>query len=281
MANLSELKSQIANTQDTNKITKAMEMVATSKFKKLSKRVLCMQDYIRDTYKLFVDIIANTSQSQYMCKEGFEPGKTLWILVGSNLGLCGGYNSNAIKLAKKHIKDDDDFVVVGNKMRNFCRAENLNIVNEFLSVDEKFTIQDVTDGLTTDLISAYNNGSIQSIKILYTKFINNVTFEETVLDILPIVKLKKPADRVAEVIFEPSASEILKGSISFYLSTIIFGSIMESQLSENASRRQAMDNASKNGKDLVDELKSQFNRKRQENITQEITEIVAGSTAQQ
>ncbi|QHX35608.1 F0F1 ATP synthase subunit gamma [Spiroplasma sp. TIUS-1] len=280
MANLSELKSQIANTQDTNKITKAMEMVATSKFKKLSNRVLSMQDYIRDTYKLFVDIIANTSQSQYMCDEGFKPGKTLWILVGSNLGLCGGYNSNAIKLAKKHINKNDDFVVVGNKMRNFCRAENLNIVNEFLSVDEKFTIQDVTDGLTADLISAYNNETIQSIKIIYTKFINNVTFEETVLDILPIVKLKKPSSN-SEVIFEPSASEILKSSISFYLSTIIFGSIMESQLSEQASRRQAMDNASKNGKDLVEELKSQFNRKRQENITQEITEIVAGSTAQQ
>ncbi|WP_338983616.1 ATP synthase F1 subunit gamma [Spiroplasma endosymbiont of Othius punctulatus] len=279
MANLSELKNQIARTQDTNKITKAMEMVATSKFKKLSSKVLGMQDYMRDTYKLFVDIIANTSDSQYMCNSDFVPKKTLWILVGSNLGLCGGYNSNAIKLAKKHISKTDDYVIVGNKMRNFCKAENLNVVNQFLSVDENFTIQDVTAELTADMIAAYNSGSIQSIKILYTKFINNVTFEETVLDILPIVKKENLTNR-NEFLFEPSASEILKSSINFYLSTIVFGSIMESHLSEQASRRQAMDNASKNGKDLVDELKSQFNRKRQENITQEITEIVAGASAQ-
>ncbi|WP_339022841.1 ATP synthase F1 subunit gamma [Spiroplasma endosymbiont of Crioceris asparagi] len=279
MPNLSEFKTQITRVQDINKITKAMELVSTSKLKKLGKKVVDMQEYISEVYKMFVRIIDNSDNSKYLFNKKKEYKNPVWIVIGSNLGLCGGYNSNIIKLAKKNISKSDNVITVGTKMTNFFKGNNYNVFEQILNVDENFSIKSLTQ-LTSDLISKYNNEEIDAIKILYTKFINNATFQETVLDLIPIIRKEneiKDQKSEKEILFEPDASTILEMNMGFYVNTIIYGSIMESQLSEHASRRIAMEAASKNGKELYEEYKSLYNKKRQEGITQEIIEIVAGS----
>src|SRR5699024_8870089 len=136
--------------------------------------------------------------------------------------------------------------------------------------------------IATEVLSMYNSGEFDEIKLAYTKFINSVTMEPTLLRIFPIIKIddkkeasKEPSGPVAPLTFEPDPESVLASSVSLYLNTIIFGTFIESQLSEQASRRTAMEAATKNGKELKSSLSLLYNRRRQAAITQEITEIVS------
>lgn len=132
-----------------------------------------------------------------------------------------------------------------------------------------------------EIMEAYSDGKFDEIQLAYTKFVNNATFTPAMLPVFPIVKNEKIANTAAnEITFEPSAEVILETMVSLYLNTVLFGTMIESQVSEQASRRTAMENATNNGQELVHDLSIKFNRERQAAITQEINEIVSGANAQ-
>ncbi|AKX33717.1 F0F1 ATP synthase subunit gamma [Spiroplasma litorale] len=278
MANLSELKNELRSTKDIGKITGAMELVATAKLKKISKRLGNTQSYLKEVYEVFNYIISHTSDSKFMRKKDQEIKKTLWIIIGSNLGLCGGYNSNIIKLFKKNVKQTDLVLPIGNKIFNYSKANNYNIYKKLSNIDVDFSNEQSRE-LSIWLLENYLKKEFDSIKIIYTKFINNVTFDATILDMLPIESPKEKKDN-DDLVLEPDGSTVLQTSVTMYLNTILFGTIIESQVSEQASRRMAMESATKNGKEIAEKLSILYNRKRQEGITQEISEIVGGANAQ-
>lgn len=283
MPNLSGLKTEIASVNDIGKITGAMELVATAKLKRVGKRATEIKQYVSEVYEVFNEIISQTDNSIYLKKsaDGFK--KTLWVVVNSNLGLCGGYNSNMNKMIKPMIKKDDEVLAIGNKAVSFYTNNKFKIKDKVLDVDVNFDSNQARE-IATRLLECYNSGEFDEIQLAYTKFINNVTFEPTTLRIFPIVKEKKDsttdAAPTASLDFEPDAETVLKSSVSLYVNTIIYGTFIESQLSEQASRRTAMEAATKNGKELKDNLSILYNRKRQDAITQEISEIVSGANAQ-
>ncbi|AHI52401.1 ATP synthase F1 subunit gamma [Spiroplasma culicicola] len=278
MANLSELKSQISSVNDIGKITGAMELVATAKLKRISKRVGDIHQYLEEVYNVFNYIINHSEDSIYLKKPNQEIKKTLWVVISSNLGLCGGYNSNIFKLINNKIKSNDEVVAIGSKILSHCNSNNLKVKKSLLDVDVNFT-SDQAKNLASDLLSIYSQGEVDAINIVYTKFINNATFEPSIINLFPIIK-DKTVTSSEDILLEPDPETILATSVSLYLNTIIFGTILESQLSEQASRRTAMEAATKNGKELSHTLNIAYNRKRQENITQEISEIVGGANAQ-
>ncbi|ASP27824.1 F0F1 ATP synthase subunit gamma [Spiroplasma corruscae] len=278
MANLSELKNELRSTKDIGKITGAMELVATAKLKKISKRLGNIQSYLNDVYEIFNYIITHTNDSKYMKKKGKEPDNILWIVIGSNLGLCGGYNSNIIKLVKKHVSKNDLIIPIGTKVLNFAKFNNYNIYKSLTNIDVDFSNEQSRE-LSIWLLENYLKNEFGAIRIIYTKFINNVTFDATVLNMLPIEVPKDDKDH-DDLTLEPNAEIVLQTSVSMYLNTILFGTIIESQVSEQASRRMAMESATKNGKEIAEKLGILYNRKRQEGITQEISEIVGGANAQ-
>ncbi|AHI53465.1 F0F1 ATP synthase subunit gamma [Spiroplasma sabaudiense Ar-1343] len=280
MANLSNLKSEIANVKDIGKITSAMELVATAKLKRVAKRVNEIKAYVTEVYQVFNEIISSTDKSIFLANPAKKIAKTLWIVINSNLGLAGGYNSNINKMVLKNMKPQDEILAIGGKAVNFFKENKKQINGSILDVDVNFT-NDHARKISVEILAKFTNEEFDEIQIAYTKFINNVTFEPTLLQLFPIVKIENSkAIRVAETIFEPSAEEVLEASVMLYINTIIFGTIIESQVSEQASRRMAMENATKNGKELSDNLSIVYNRKRQNTITQEITEIVSGANAQ-
>ncbi|AGR41759.1 ATP synthase F1 subunit gamma [Spiroplasma diminutum] len=280
MPNLSELKSEINNINDIGKITGAMELVATAKLKKISKRMGSIQTYLNEVYDIFNYIISHSEDSIYLKKPNQVSNKTLWIVIGSNLGLCGGYNSNIFKTLKPLInKQTDNVIAIGSKVVSFCKANNIEIKEQYTDIDVDFS-NEQSRKMSVNLLNYFVQKEFDEIKIVYTKFINNVTFEPKVLDMFPIEKKEEDNEIHQDVILEPDPETVLTTSVSMYLNTILFGTIIESQVSEQANRRMAMEAANKNGKEISENLSVLFNRKRQENITQEISEIIGGANAQ-
>ncbi|ATZ17723.1 ATP synthase F1 subunit gamma [Mesoplasma melaleucae] len=279
MANLSNLKTEILNTRDIGKITNAMQLVASAKLRRIGKKVTETQEYVFEVYSIFNEIIKHSSESIYLKNSTNDIKKTLWVVVNSNLGLCGGYNTNVNKLVISNFKKEDQIYAIGSKAVSAYNSKKLKIKNECASVDIDFTLEQAKQ-IGNELLSYYSSGEFDEIQIVYTKFINNVTFEPTILRVFPIIK-----DDTQEITsssyysFEPSAEEVLNNAVTLYLSTIIFGTIVESQVSEQASRRLAMENATNNGKELEYNLSIKYNRERQASITQEISEIVSGANA--
>lgn len=278
MANLSKLKIQIKLVKNIQKITGAMELVATAKLKKISKRIGDINQYLSNVYDVFNYIVLNTENSIYLKKENVENKKTLWVIVSSNLGLCGGYNSNIFKLINDKIKPWDQVFAIGNKAINYCKSKKISVKKEISNIDVDFNA-DQASYIASDLLAWYTQNEIDAIKIVYTKFINNILFEPSILDIFPIIKTDSATNK-EDILLEPDAETVMETSVLLYLNTIIFGAILESQVSEQASRRIAMEAANKNGKDQIKALSILYNRKRQETITQEISEIVGGANAQ-
>ncbi len=281
MAQTANIKSRINSINSISKITKAMELVSTAKLKKISKNVWKIKEYSIEVYNIFNDIINETEKSEYLVSGNFISKKVLWIIINSNIGLCGGYNLNVNKLVMNSISNNDDIYAIGakaksyftNRKKNILFAEDVNI--NFSNEDAKRISLFIHD----QFIAKKYDG----IKIVYTKFINSINFEPKILDILPIIKkpTQKKDDKLKPLVdFDPSVEIILKESIILYLSTIIYGAIIESQVSEHTSRRIAMENATNNASDLNEKLTLEYNRKRQDGITQEITEIISGSDAQ-
>ncbi|ARU90960.1 F0F1 ATP synthase subunit gamma [Spiroplasma clarkii] len=279
MINLSALKGRIALVKDIQKITGAMELVATAKLKRLSKRIGDIHQYLAGVYDVFNFIISNTEDSIYLKKIDVPIKKTLWVVITSNLGLCGGYNSNIFKLVTENLSLNDEVVAIGSKAINFCNSKKIKIKKELTDLDVNFSA-DEASYIASDILTWFTQKETDAVKIIYTKFINNATFEPSIIDVFPIVKKEEHASHREDIILEPDADIVMETSVSLYLNTIIFGTILESMVSEQASRRVAMEAATKNGKDLSKSLSILYNRRRQENITQEISEIVAGADAQ-
>ncbi|WP_338972416.1 ATP synthase F1 subunit gamma [Spiroplasma endosymbiont of Panorpa germanica] len=281
MPNLSNLKAEIANVKDIGKITSAMELVATAKLKRVAKRISEVKVYVAEVYQVFNEIISSSQKSIYLAEANKKFNKTLWVVINSNLGLAGGYNSNVNKKVLKQMKEKDEVLAIGQKAVNYFKEHKKIIHDQILDVDVNFTNNRARE-ISAEILAKYNNELFDEIQICYTKFINNVTFEPTLLRLFPIVK--KNDDQLVKTksltTFEPSADEVLEASVMMYINTIVFGTIIESQVSEQASRRTAMESATKNGGELQEELSILYNRKRQDAITQEITEIVGGANAQ-
>lgn len=283
MPNLSGLKNDISSVNDIGKITGAMELVATAKLKRVAKRIGEIKTYVAEVYDVFNEIISETENSIYLKKtaEGFK--KTLWVVVNSNLGLCGGYNSNINKMVLPKVKSDDEILAVGSKAISFYTNNRKKLKDTISYLDVDFNNEQARE-IANDILSYYNSGEFDEIQLAYTKFINNANFEPTSLRLFPIVKEPKKIETniapKAYLGFEPDPETVLATSVSMYLNTIIYGTFIESQLSEQASRRNAMEAATKNGKELKESLSILYNRKRQDAITQELTEIVSGANAQ-
>ncbi|WP_368486320.1 ATP synthase F1 subunit gamma [Spiroplasma sp. DGKH1] len=284
MAVGSDLKKQITSINSISKITKAMELVATAKLKKVGKRISDSKPYFAEVYTVFNDIIGKADNSIYQAPANPKPNKkTCWLIVNSNLGLAGGYNINVNKLVMKEIKHTDHIIAIGSKAESFYKNKNFTLASVHKEVDINFSYDDARE-LASELLSGFNNGQYDEIKIAYTKFINNVTFEPTILQLLPIAKnSQQETEKNDNVIteFEPDPATILASAVPMYLNAIIFSAIVESQVSEQASRRTAMENATDNASDMLEKLSLEYNRKRQAAITQEISEIVAGASAQE
>ena len=280
---MQKIKRRIKSVESTKKITKAMELVATSKLRKTRNQLDELKPYYQGVRETCAEILASNKlikDSAYLAENKVD--QDVYIVISSSLGLCGGYNANVFKAVKEVIKDNDYIYAIGNKgVHHFQRNHQGKVDTKYSFLNSTLTFDDVVK-LVNEVTTMYRNKEIGSIKIVYTEFVNNLTFTPRIVTLLPIDINEFDNIEITRkfTVFEPSPQEVLDSLIPMYLQAVVYGYLVESVTSENASRRTSMENATDNAEELTEQLLLKYNQARQTAITNEVSEIVAGANAQ-
>ena len=293
MASMRDIKRRRASIQSTSQITKAMKLVSTVKLQKAKGRAEKTKPYFNKMYETVSGMLARSgpSGSPYLkAKQEGGPVKKGVIVISSNRGLAGGYNSNIVKLVAQGGFDKENTVIypIGRKAMESLQRQGYTCSGNYSEV--------INDPLFGDAVSigktvmgALESGEIDEVYLAYTVFKNTVTQIPTLIKILPFGEEDIPVPDedervekqgpVAIMNYEPEEEETLGYIIPLYMNSLIFGALTEAVASENGARMQAMDSATNNAEEMIENLGLQYNRARQAAITQELTEIVAGASA--
>ena len=273
-----EIKNRIRSMESTRQITKAMEMVAASKLRRAQAQVLSSRPYFEILYSTILDIASANRDfsSPYLQERPVK--KVLYIVIAGDRGLAGGYNSNILKLVQSEIADKDAVVLpIGKKALDYFKTKQVPTLTERYAEAADLTIGDCFS-ISKQLSRAFLAGEFDRIAVAYTNFVSVLSQTPASIQLLP---LEKPdatqSSRRSDTLYDGDSEEVFAAIIPEYLGGVIYGALCESRASEQAARRAAMDSATQNADDMIDDLSLKFNRARQAAITQEITEIVAGS----
>lgn len=276
--NKQEIRSRIRSVQSTKKITNAMELMATSKLKKQKELMLANKEYAEYLKDTVQRILQNVEFVENAFLETRTEGNPITIFFTSDMGLCGGYNVNLFRLLEEELPADSPIIVVGKRGYPWLLNRKYNVINSLTGSDDITFTQ--LKKLTNQAIEMYLNKEVSCIQVLYSKFVNSISFEPTLVKLLPVEKDQDfSSEHHTETIFEPNANAVLNDLVPMYLRSLVYSYWIETKTSEQASRRLAMETATDNAQELIDQLLLQYNRARQAAITQEITEIVAGADA--
>lgn len=279
---MKEIKLRIKSVQSTMQITKAMELVASSKLRRAKDRIERTEPYFNIIHETLSTIAYGKRDftSPYV-EPREEIKKICYLMIAGDRGLAGGYNSNINKMLESHMKKHGKPVCVmpvGKKAVDYCQRRNLEILTEQYSIVEDVTIGNCFEAAHF-LADEFRKGTFDELYIVYTNFVSMLTQNAAAMRILPIPYEKSEAkdDLKSLVLYEPSPEAVFNAVVPEYISGIFYGALSQSWASELAARRTAMDAASKNASDMIEDLSLKYNRARQGAITQEITEIVAGA----
>ena len=274
-----EIKNRIRSMESTKQITKAMEMVAASKLRRAQAQVANSRPYFeifRDTIDAIVENNLDFS-SPYLKETQGE--KVLYIVIAGDRGLAGGYNSNILKLVMEEIKGKDATVLpIGKKAVDYFRSHKVPVLTDSYAEAAEVSIGDCFS-VSKQLCKAFKANDFDEIRIAYTTFVSVLSQTPASMQVLPLVCADCQEKKAPSMItlYEPNAEEVFDAIVPEYLGGVLYGALCESRASEQAARRTAMDSATSNAENMIADLSLKFNRARQAAITQEITEIVAGS----
>ena len=278
MASMRDIKRRRDSIESTGQITKAMKLVSTVKLQKVKSRAEKTKPYSDLMYETVSNILAKSGNINHKFLKPGKSNKKAIIVITSNRGLAGGYNSNITKLITNSTipKDDIYIYAIGSKGREVLERKGYDIRADYSDV--------INEPLYTDAkqICDYVNGEIGEIYLAYTSFKNTVVHVPKLIKLLPVdaeaVKEDSDADSTP-MNYEPNDEEALNLIIPKYVCSLVYGALIEAVASENGARMQAMDNATSNAEEMIEDLSLKFNRARQASITQELTEIISGANA--
>ena len=284
MASMRDIKRRKGSIQSTQQITKAMKLVSTVKLQHARAEAERSKTYFDCMYETVNNILSRVGDMDHKYLVKGNAIKKAVIVITSNRGLAGGYNSNIVKLVTRHEgwkKEELQIYAVGNKGRESLARSGYEISEDLSHIVEEPTFADAMQ-LSERLLELYAAGKIGEIYLAYTSFKNTVSHEPTMLRLLP-VDHEHHASRGnggnTLMNFEPNDEQALDMIIPKYVTSLIYGALKESIASENGARMQAMDNATSNAEEMISDLTLKYNRARQGSITQELTEIIAGAEA--
>ena len=273
-----EIKTRIRSMESTKQITKAMEMVASSKLRHAQTRVANSRPYFEILYSTITDIVqCNTDlSSPYLTARPVK--KTAYVVIAGDRGLAGGYNSNILKLAHSQMEGKNAIVLpIGKKAADYFLSKKLEVLTTQYSEAEDVTVGDCFS-IAKQLSRQYLVGQIDEVVVAYTNFVSVLSQTPETLQLLPLT-CQTETRQNSDILYEPGSVEVFDAIVPEYLGGILYGALCESRAAEQAARRSAMDSATQNAEDMIADLSLKFNQARQAAITQEITEIVAGSNS--
>ena len=272
-----EIKNRIRSMESTKQITKAMEMVAASKLRHAQARVANSRPYFEILYSTITDIVNSNSDfsSEYLVQRDVK--KSLFVVIAGDRGLAGGYNSNILKLVTAEMEGKDVTVFpIGKKAVDYFKSHKYEIFTEAYAEAADVSVGDCFSA-AKQLSKAYLSGEFDEIYIGYTNFVSVLSQTPSTLRMLPLLQERDDTAPSSDILYEPGSTEVFDAIVPEYLGGILYGALCESRAAEQAARRTAMDSATQNADDMIADLSLKFNQARQAAITQEITEIVAGS----
>ena len=282
MQNMKDIKRRIDSVENTQKITRAMKMVAAAKLKNSQNRAEAARPFFKKTRQILGDISRYTREEEdHPLMARRQGGKSLYIGISGDRGLCGAYNTRVIKKIETSItdKDQENIVAIGSKVRDYFRKRDYNIISEYVEIADypgfKFARR-----VGEEVISLFKEQIVDRVFLVYTHFNSAISQDTKKIPLLPV---EMPEDyegrEQVDFIYEPSAREVLNNILPRYINNILYASLLEAKASEFGSRMTAMDSATDNAEEMIEDLTLTYNRARQAQITKEITEIVGGAEA--
>ena len=274
---VTKIKSRIKSVSGAYKVTSAMKLVSTVKLKQWRNKMIAHKEYTDEVDDIVDVLLAYCQKAKSPFFNINTATKKLYLVVSSTLGLCGSYNNNIFKVSDVTITKDDDAIILGGKgVAHYKNGEftSLEGFEEYRSIEDKVLVNKITDYI----LNEYEKGTYSEIHIIYSEYKNSLVFLAKDFKLLPLA-VEKKSENGFPPIMEPSKEALVEQIIPFYLRSIIYSKLLESAVCEQGARSNAMENATNNAKDLLDELKIEFNKARQGAITQEIIEIVAAAKA--
>ena len=288
MASMRDIKRRKKSVSSTQKITKAMKLVSTVKLQKAKQKAENTNPYFNYMYSTVCSMLDKAGAIDHPYLKAGESNKKAIITISSNRGLAGGYNSNITKLitGSDIAREEILLYTIGKKAHDALDSRGYEVVAEHDQVMEAPTYDDAMD-ISREVLEAFTKGEVGEIYLAYTHFKNTVSHEPRLLKLLPVdikeedIKGGDEEDKDSKMLmnFEPNPEEALDMIVPKYVTSLIYGALVEAVASENGARMQAMDSATNNAEDIISDLTLKYNRARQGSITQELTEIIAGAEA--
>lgn len=274
-ANIKAIRARIKSVESTRHITKAMELVASSKIKRASAKM----EQSRFYRSVMLDAFADLSAAKTMYSQARAASlPVLYIIVAGDRGLAGGYNNNIFRSSVVMLREHDVILPVGKRAVDYYSNKKYPVITkEFVSCEDMTA--DECSRAAYLIRDMYDRGEIGGVRLISTEFVSMLTQNPRMTHLLPLQKENGAAQAPAAVEYEPSAEAVLAALIPEYIAGVLYSSVCEAFASELAARRSAMDSATKNADEMLDHLSLKYNQARQSAITQEITEIVAGANA--
>ncbi|NNJ30389.1 ATP synthase F1 subunit gamma [Lacrimispora defluvii] len=282
MASIRDIKRRRDSIQSTEQITKAMKLISTVKLQKSRAKAEASKPYYDMMYDTINSMLRKSGSIEHKYLKAGDSKRKAVIVITSNRGLAGGYNSNIAKLVLQDERLEPeltDIYAIGRKGRESLGKKGYHIAQDYSEVINEPIYRDAAD-ITMELLDAFGQNRIGEIYLVYTSFKNTVTQIPTLKKLLP-VEMAEGSEKMdlALMNYEPNEDEVLDSIIPKYMSSLIYGALLEAVASENGARMTAMDSATNNAEDMIEELGLIYNRARQGSITQELTEIIAGANA--
>ena len=272
---VTRIKKRIKSVSSSYKITSAMKLVSTVKLKKWKGKMLANKDYALKIDEIAETVFSSIEKSKNPFFQERKADKNLYIVLSSSLGLCGAYNNNIFRVADAKIKDNDDAIILGNKAISHYKDgafHHIETFKDYSGVSNESTINAIIEYIKTE----YVKGTYQEIHIIYTSYKNSLVFHPVDYTLLPL-KVETENKDPYPPIMEPNQEALIDVLVPIYLKNSVYAKFLESEVCEQAARSNAMENATKNAEELLENLQIEFNKARQGAITQEITEIVGAS----
>lgn len=283
MASLRDIKSRITATQKMGKITKAMQMVSASKMSRAEQNAKSFVPYMEKIQEVTASIALGSKDANHPMLSSRPVKKTGYIVITSDRGLAGSYNSNILRqvfqtLKERH-KSNDEFAIiaVGRVGRDFFKKNGMNVILDIVGVPDQPNFAEIKD-IASKTVGMFSDETFDEIVIFYSHYVNAIRQDVTEKKLLPLTDISS-SNKLISYEFEPSAEEILEVLLPQYAESLIYGSLLDSKASEHAARMTAMSAATDNANEIIKSLSLSYNRARQAAITQEITEIVGGAAA--
>lgn len=283
-ANMKDIKRRIKSVESTMQITKAMGLVASSKLRRAREKSEKAKPYFDALYETMHEITSENKTFESMFTKKNQSNNVLMIVIAGDRGLAGGFNANVLRLAQNRYNElslSKNVIIlpIGKKAVEYFEKRNFKIISKYYNIAESVDIYEVAS-VSDRVVEAFIAGKIDRIELVFTNYVSSLVQKEKCISVLPIDNSEETGKSNNQTTYEPSAEEVFSMLIPQYVSGMLYGAIVDSFSAESAARRIAMDSASDNALEMIDNLSLIYNRARQNTITQEITEIVSGASTQ-